>query len=125
MKTPKFVNVVYDSVLNSLTFQVSYQGKIWNFFYRESVEHSISKSLKNAIKYVTDLEHFEPASSSSALKHRLVNDSWLHHYFVRIIKLYQLSKKDINFIAEFVDSSRHFCIDSITNKFTVNEKEND
>ena len=119
MKTSNIVNVIYDEVLNSYSFEISYRGKIWSFYYNDNICDSISRTLRDKVYEAIDLSLFEDVLPySSTLKYKTIEDSFVKSHLVRIINLYYSASKDANFVASFVDSSKYFVINRKIAKFT-------
>lgn len=128
MKTSNTINIVYNETLGSFRFETYYLGKVWNFYYNGNIEKSISKVLRENVVSALQIEEFEnvnPECPSCSLKYRICDNYYLKCHLVRIIKLYLASKRDVNFVSEFIDSSKFFVINKTYSTFTIrHDKEN-
>lgn len=122
MKTSNIINIVYNEALGSFFFETCYFGKVWNFYYNGNIEKSISKVLRENVDSALQIEDFHevnPECSSCSLKYRIFDNAYLKDHLVRIIKLYYASKRDVNFVSEFIDSSKFFTINKKYSTFTI------
>lgn len=122
MKTSNIINIVYNKTLGSFFFETYYLGKVWNFYYNGNIEKAISKVLRENVDSALQIEEFRevnPECSSCSLKYRICDNAYLKYHLVRIIKLYYASKRDVNFVSEFIDSSKFFTINKKYSAFTI------